>query len=340
MTKQQYRNRPFADSFAAFRQSPQSHQHIGRLRTDSVLPAVKNWEGDGVDHINTHHHADTELGKALSMYGDYEFNHNKYGRFRTIHGLVSWLANPNQPDEYRTMTAFKVQQIRQSKVQDQYIPDFHHLIVDATWQKIKAYPELKKVLAESTLPFDYYYYNFVQGENGKDRVRIRNNSSRWLIAGFEELRKAAREDREPDLSFIDRNNTSTEQRQIDKKPSNLTKFVNKNVAERKGFKQRLRGDANGVVIAGTEVSPYLYGEKLNATQEVINLPPVLAPYSVESAFEGRVPDNEVDKALAQNSDPVDKREFTNIWVAEKPPVEEGSDLVPTPGNDAGVVDHK
>lgn len=304
MTNQQYRNRPFADSFAAFRQSPQVYQQrIARTRTDGALPAVKNWVSDGEDHINTHHHANTELGKALSMYGDYEFNHSKYGRFRTVHGLISWLADPNQPDEYRKMTAFMVQQNRQARVNDQYIPDFHHLIVDATWQKVKAYPELYKVLAESTLPFDYYYYNFVRNESGKDKVRIRNNSSRWLIAGFEELRKAARENREPNLSFIDKRpeDGSFEQRPIHKGNRNKSK------------QNSLRGL--------TTVSQPI-DESPNINQ--------LAPESLPD-------DTVVDKGTPGLLD--GESTYTNVWTPDtQPEKEEGSDLVQTPDDDGGVVE--
>lgn len=265
-TQQTYHNRPFADSFAAFRNTRQPRAEA-RDRTEQItLPAVKNWMEDGEDHINTHHHASTELGKALSMYGDYEFYHAQYGRFRTVHGLISWLADSNQPDEYRTMTAFMVQHNRQARVNDLYIANFHYLIVEATWQKIKAYPELQKALAECHLPFDYYYYNYVRGEsNSKNKVRIRNSSSRWLIAGFDELRNAARENREPELDFL---NT---------KPVTASKqSKGKSFKSRENNQTHFRNNSTGGYPAGemnVQVATGLKLVKTADTSGVVNQPP-------------------------------------------------------------------
>lgn len=223
MNNNQYQNRPFAsfDSFRRIRTNKTEKKPTNNNTVLQKLKAVNNLIGDGEDHINTHHQGTTDLGKALSMYGDYEFTHSRYGRFRTVYGLMAWLGHVDQPDQYRTMAAQAVHVNRQPRSQDQYIHNYHLTIVDATWQKICAYPELKKALIESTLPFDYYYHNVLK----EGSVRIRNISSPWLIAGFEELRLAAKEGREPNLEFIDKGDYAGEKQTIKQNNNHEAPYV-------------------------------------------------------------------------------------------------------------------
>lgn len=194
-----YGNRPFEDVLRTVkRDNPQSAMTNPQSFID--LPAVNKLANDGIDHINIHHTARTNLGKALSAYGESVFMHNRWGRFLTVHGFMSWLCSPKQPDNFRTMSGTRVERamFRQETVM---VHNFYFVFFDATWQKIKANKELYDALAANTLPFDHYYYQTVS----KDPlviIRSRVQSSITVIRGMNELRDAARGKREPNLAFM------------------------------------------------------------------------------------------------------------------------------------------
>lgn len=165
-------------------------------RTD--LPAVNELGNDGVDHINTYYHAETELGIALSVYGDYPFNHPEFGRFRTVHGFICWLSHPNQPDEYRNMTATDAQMLR--KVSPSIlVPRYRYVLIEATMFKILAHPNLKEMLMGCELPLDHYYR---QTTVANKSIRVRPDNAYWMIRGLTELRNSLIENRKPRLDFL------------------------------------------------------------------------------------------------------------------------------------------
>ena len=201
-------NRQFAKAYETARlKNPQYElsrkpaQNKAIVKKRAELPAVNNLGVEGVDHINTHYHSDTELGRALCAYGSYPFNHPEYGRFRTVHGLMCWLGNPNQPDSYRNMSALAVENHR-TRSSTIPVKNYRFTLMQATWMKIQAHPEIGRMLVESTLPLEHYYLkHLVPGENTK-RIRIRPDTGPILIRAFEEIRKALKENRQPLFDFL------------------------------------------------------------------------------------------------------------------------------------------
>lgn len=190
-----YANRPFNTALPAL---------LGNKLTHDDLPKVNNDEIDGVHHFNVHHHGKSDLGKALSMHSEYPLIHPKYGSFKTVFGLIAWLSNPNQPDSYRQASAKDVDAALK-KTDKTHLPDFGYQVMWATWYKIKSHPKIENWLRESELRFEHYFIQKplhpVTGKRG-DPLRVRNNSSVWMISGMEELRRAVKENREPELDFI------------------------------------------------------------------------------------------------------------------------------------------
>lgn len=167
------------------------------------FPAVNSLGVEGEDHINTHFQSDSELGRALSTYGSYPFNHPEYGRFRTVHGFMCWLGNPNQPDSYRNMPAYAVEKHRLSSASVP-VKNYRFKLMEATWLKIQVHPEIGRKLAESNLRLDHYYLNHLSpgSGNNKKRIRIRPDTAPVVIRAFEEIRKALIENRSPCFDFL------------------------------------------------------------------------------------------------------------------------------------------
>lgn len=158
--------------------------------------SVDRWVKDGVDHINIWEKGNTELGKVLSPSVTIPFNHGLFGHFETMEGFWHYIHSAERDDRIRNMSGTSLKNFAR-KLSPTRVKHFKALIIDANYQKIKKYKQVVESLKESSLPFDAYYTNNVG-------LRIRHNYSVWLCAGFEEIRKALKEDRDPDLSsFMD-----------------------------------------------------------------------------------------------------------------------------------------
>jgi hypothetical protein len=79
----------------------------------------------------------------------------------------------------------------------QNVVNFRAIIMDANYQKVKQYPEIQQAMVESVLPFDCYYVY-----KRETSIPIRTNFASWVIDGFEEIRKALKEQREPNFSAL------------------------------------------------------------------------------------------------------------------------------------------
>lgn len=180
------------------------------------LPGLDSIGVDGVNHINIWEKASTDLGVALSHMADLPFTHEKFGKFRSIEGFWHYIRSTSRDDRTRMMAGYKAKKFGDS-LESRRVDDFKIIIMDANWQKIKQYNPLVEELKKSTLPFDFYYlYN-----NDTD-IRARPASAFWLIDGFEEIRKAIKENRAPDFSFLkDRINRN---KKLDTKPKQKERY--------------------------------------------------------------------------------------------------------------------
>lgn len=162
---------------------------------------------DGVDHINVMYNGETELGRALSTTIELFFIHPGYGEFNSIEGLIYFLKEGGENDAYRTMRGSGPRKtyeafLERTQQKDQVIPNFQALVLDAIWQRAKQYKTLFNDLKTSTLHFESYYHvdNTNHNTGCIQTDKIPTNWSNWLCPGIGELRKAAKEGREPDLS--------------------------------------------------------------------------------------------------------------------------------------------
>lgn len=167
-----------------------------KTQDDGVLKPIDKIGKDGIDHINIWEKGSTDLGIALSHMADLPFSHETYGRFRSVEGFWHYIRSVTRDDRTRVMAGFKAKKFGDS-LESHRVDNFKEIIMDANWQKINQYPPIVEFLKASTLPLDHYYlYNL------DPNIRVRPYSAFWMIAGFEEIRKAIKEDRKPKFDFL------------------------------------------------------------------------------------------------------------------------------------------
>lgn len=179
---------------AGIRQSVRRTNNNSQRTFRDPKPSPMSWVQDGVDHINIWEHGETELGKVLAHNTVIPFNHHIFGNFSCIEAFWHYISSQEHDDRIRTMRGRALHTFSR-KLSKLHVPNFCAIILDANWQKIKRYPEIQEALIESTLPIDCYY---TQRKSAGIRIRVPYAS--WLIDGFEEIRKALKEGREPDFS--------------------------------------------------------------------------------------------------------------------------------------------
>lgn len=160
-----------------------------------TLPAVHTWTADGVDHINLWEEGETELGRILSHRCELVFDHSHLGRFKTMEALDKYVMSRDRDDRIRNLTGPALKK-HTANIVNAPVTNFRAIIMDSNWQRVKQYPDLANVMKDSTLPFDVYYILRTSG------MRVRPTRYQWLIAGFEEIRRALKEGREPDFNFL------------------------------------------------------------------------------------------------------------------------------------------
>lgn len=173
-------------------------------------PSPMKWIADGVDHINIWESAVTELGQVLSHNSQIEFTHHIFGKFSSMEAFWHYIQSEERDDRIRSMAGRSLKNFAK-KLNTQRITNFRAIIMDSNWEKIKQHKLLLNAVKESELPFDCY---FVDGKSG---LRTRPAFFNWLNMGFEEIRKAIKENREPDFTFL-----------LDRKDTEIYEFVKPN----------------------------------------------------------------------------------------------------------------
>lgn len=170
-------------------------QNQKRKETNETSPT--DWKGDGVDHINVNNDGLTEIGQMLSHRYEFPFVHSHFGRFKTLEGFEYYIRSLGKNDRFRTLHGERLAAyIKRVDMPELNIPNYRAIKVDALYQRIMQQPELKQMVAESTLPFDFYYVIRTSG------LPVRPPFHLWMSKGLEEIRKAIKENREPDFTFL------------------------------------------------------------------------------------------------------------------------------------------
>lgn len=160
-------------------------------------PSPLEWKGDGVDHINIWIHAETDLGRCLALDSDLPVNHNYFGRFCSVETFWYYIQSQERDDRIRTMFGKSLKSFVR-RLNRQHVVNFRAMIADTMYQRIQQYPPLLEAVKNSVLPFDYYRFD----NRNEVKIPIRPNFFKWLLTALEEIRKAIKEEREPNFGFL------------------------------------------------------------------------------------------------------------------------------------------
>lgn len=136
---------------------------------------------DGITHINIFSKGSTELGRKLSHFAYAPFIHPYFGPFKSMEGFWYYIRAVEPDDKLRELVGHEAKFYGREK-ETKFLNNFQEIIMDANYQKIEQNPDIKKLMLESTLPFDHYY------TFGPKQVRL--SQFIWLIEGFESIRTA------------------------------------------------------------------------------------------------------------------------------------------------------
>jgi L-rhamnose mutarotase len=178
---------------------PQTNQRSSRDQQQYFYPDVNRRGEDGFDHINVWDGAETDLGRFICHNNVVPFRHNIFGSFNTMTGFWRYIQSAERDDRLREMSGGALKRFANQLTREQ-IQNFKAIIGDTIWQKFKAKERenQRKAMKNSTLPFECYYVNKETG------MRERPTFFGWLLPLYEEIRRAIKEDREPNFTpFLD-----------------------------------------------------------------------------------------------------------------------------------------
>lgn len=147
-----------------------------------------NPKEDGVTHINIYSKGATELGKLLSNFSKTPFTHTEHGSFQSVEGYWYWLKSGMCEDKLRVLSGFKAKKF--GKTLD-IIPceDFEKNIITSIQCKLRQNKYLLKLLIESTLPFEHYYWY-----GDIDNPKVTNlDKYKWQIDEISRIRKVCQD---------------------------------------------------------------------------------------------------------------------------------------------------
>lgn len=150
---------------------------------------------DGVEHINIYSRGHTELGRMLSNLYDRDFIVDGYGSFRSMEGFWHYYLTGCQFDEFRLASGHGSKRIgktvKEFRIDTRGNMELEHqeVILSAIRCKLRQHRDIRILLAESTLPFEHYYY---YGQPDKATV-INQPQYGWMLAEFDRLRKLLQE---------------------------------------------------------------------------------------------------------------------------------------------------
>lgn len=185
---------------ASFRDQLKAVKPAVKVAVNNIgnLPdSANHWVKDGVDHINIARQAMTSLGKTLNLDYVRNWEHSVLGPFRSLNSLWYFLRAANRSDTIRTLSGGELRRFVDSRCGGfgGHLPNFRIMILDSMYKRIQACSEISAEMIRTVLPFDSYREN----ESG---IRIRFEHTPWIVAGYEEIRSALKEMREPDFTSI------------------------------------------------------------------------------------------------------------------------------------------
>lgn len=178
------------------------------VRLSNGLPfSPMGWERDGGDHINVASAGATQLGRALSLRYNRRFMHPLLGSFASVNNIWYFLLAETPSDEMRMINdhARLTSLVKCSGGERRFVENFRAMLIHSVWVMLLNHPDLMRMMAESSLPFDCY--RRMSAKALPERFKFTS----WFVEGLNEVRLAIKERRRPNLeNFLDRKSRAQE----------------------------------------------------------------------------------------------------------------------------------
>jgi hypothetical protein len=173
---------------------------------DQYYNYPNNFKVDGEDHVNIIIQSTTKLGRLLDPRYIKVINYPNIGKFSSVSSLWAWLQCKEPNDSVRKLVGNGLREFSRSREnKNRIVPNLKSIIAYATWLKLKEYPELIKAHIDVAPQLPVLSYYVVKSNN----LRICSSYAHIIIPSLQEIFKAIQEDTEPNFSYLnDRNNTS------------------------------------------------------------------------------------------------------------------------------------
>lgn len=166
--------------------------------TFTLPPTANTYTQDGVDHINLGSRPETDIGRFLSFTNMTTFRNPILGTFRGLDSLFYFVSCEIQNDEVRQLAGPPLRNFVRNncgRVRINTISNLRAAVMFMAYLRLIENRSLSIKVLESTLPFDCYRTT----ESG---LRDRDERARWICMGYEEIRSALKEKREPAFDSI------------------------------------------------------------------------------------------------------------------------------------------
>jgi hypothetical protein len=165
----------------------------------SRFPANPNMhKEEGVDHLNLYWSSQFELGKYLSLSEQGYFSTPVLGNFKSLMTVIQFLGAEKRDDKIRNLAGnplrFYVKQ-HCGGYNRARIPNGRAVIMHTAYLRLIQNKKMFALFKECDLAFDSYHVI----ESG---LRVREDDAAWVCKGYEEIRRALKENREPDFRFL------------------------------------------------------------------------------------------------------------------------------------------
>ena len=177
-----------------------------KFKTSAPFNNPNKFGKEGDDHINISIQSETRLGKIFDPAYLKVINYKHIGKFNSVMSLWYWIRSSTLDDTIRRLTGRNLKTFAEANgVFNKFVPNFKAIIGQATWNKIKSYPDIIKEIKNLDEKKTLVSYHIVKSSG----LRIATSYAALIIDIAELIIKAVKEGKEPDFSvFVDTPNKS------------------------------------------------------------------------------------------------------------------------------------
>lgn len=152
-----------------------------------------NPNDDGITHINIYSKGNTKLGRFLTHFARTPFQHPVYGNFESVEGLWYFLKTGMKDNYLKSLFGYAAKE-HGKKLAVVPLENFDQLINEANRIKLDTYPEIRKAIKESSIPFTHYYvfgdFNWDKGKRlwAENSVIRESKGGKVLVSFWESIR--------------------------------------------------------------------------------------------------------------------------------------------------------